>query len=303
MRAPVETLYRDYLAHRQPSARGKLRFHGAEGFDVYNPTAPFRDGECWLIAARVEQRDSERSQVRFFHWQGGDEAVLLEDMPVLPLQDPFVCWLHGQRVLGGVEVEFAADGSVTRWRTQFWCGPTVAQLRPLRCGPWGMKDIRLVELADSRILVFTRPQGQPGGRGTIGWTLIDSLSELTAQRLSRATLLEHVDESDWCGANEAHLLADGRVGVLAHVARFDAQQQRHYYAASFIFNPHNGVSSPIKIIACRDDFLPGDSKRDDLRDVVFSGGLYGLPGKAARLFCGTSDCEVQWRSIGDPFSG
>ncbi|WP_414164939.1 DUF1861 family protein [Superficieibacter sp. BNK-5] len=73
------------------------------------------------------------------------------------------------------------------------------------------------------------------------------------------------------------------------------------YAASFIFDPESGVSSPIKIIACRDDFLPGDSKRDDLRDVVFSGGLYGLPGKEVQLFCGTSDCEVQWRSVVDPF--
>lgn len=302
MRAPVEALYRDYLARRQPSARGKLRFQGVEGFDVYNPTAPFRDGERWLIAARVEQRESERSQVRFFHWQGGDEARLLPDAPVFPLQDPFVCRIDGQLMLGGVEVEFAADGNVLRWRTQFWWGPSLYRLRMLSVGPWGMKDIRLVQLADRRILIFTRPQGQPGGRGTIGWTIIDRLSELNAQRLSRATLLEQVNESDWCGANEAHLLADGRVGVLAHVARFDAQQQRHYYAASFIFDPCNGGSTPINIITCRDDFLPGASKREDLCDVVFSGGLYGLPGEDVRLFCGTSDCEVQWRSIRDPFS-
>lgn len=301
MRTPVDALFRDYLACRQPSARGKIRFHGVNGFDVYNPTAPFYDGERWLIAARVEKRDSERSEVRFFHWQGGDEAWLLPDAPIFPLQDPFVCRIDDLLVLGGVEVEFAADGSVSRWRTQFWRGPSPDQLRLFSYGPWGMKDIRLVQLADARILVFTRPQGQAGGRGTIGWIIIDSLSELTAQTMSRATLLEHVDENDWCGANEAHLLADGRVGVLAHVAQFDAQQQRRYYAASFIFDPESGVSSPIKVIACRDDFLPGDSKRDDLCDVVFSGGLYGLPGKEVRLFCGTSDCEVQWRSVAAPF--
>lgn len=301
MRAPVAALYRAYLACRQPSACGKIRFSGVSGYDVYNPTAPFADNGRWLIAARVEPRNSERSQVRFFHWLGGEEARLLAELPVFDLQDPFVCRIADRTVLGGVEVEFSPDDSVLRWRTRFLVGPSVADLQPLSQGPWGMKDIRLVELADQRILVFTRPQGQPGGRGTIGWMIIDSLAELNPQNIVRATLLEQVDENDWCGVNEAHLLADGRIGVLAHVARFDAQQNRHYYAASFVFDPGSGRCSPIKIITCRDDFLPGASKRDDLHDVVFPGGLYGMPGAEVRLFCGTSDCEVQWRSLPAPF--
>ncbi|WP_432701237.1 DUF1861 family protein [Kluyvera cryocrescens] len=40
-------------------------FHGVDGFDVYNPTAPFHVAGCWYLAARVEMRDSERSRVLF----------------------------------------------------------------------------------------------------------------------------------------------------------------------------------------------------------------------------------------------
>ena len=98
---------------------------------------------------------------------------------------------------------------------------------------------------------------------------------------------------DWCGVNSAQLLPDGRVDVLAHVAHFDSALNRHYYAARFIFDYHSGQSSPIEIVACRDDFLPGESKRDDLRDVVFPAGWLQMP-EGRLLFCGTSDCEVQW---------
>ncbi len=289
----VSELYQRYLAQRMPRKCGKIRFHGVKGVDVYNSSAPFRDADRRLIAARVEARASEMSQVCFFEWDGLNDALLVEDAPRFALQDPFVCWIDNQRVVGGVEVEFDAHNQPVRWRTQFWAGPSIFHMRLMTKGPWGMKDIRLVSLPDARVLVFTRPQGAIGGRGMIGWTIVDTLKDLNASSIDKATLLHHVESMDWCGVNAAQLLPDGRVEVLAHVAHFDSELNRHYYAARFIFDYHSGQSSTIEIVACRDDFLPGESKRDDLRDVVFPAGWLQMP-EGRLLFCGTSDCEVQW---------
>ncbi|WP_421355162.1 DUF1861 family protein [Pseudocitrobacter faecalis] len=293
MVARVSCLYQRYLAQRTPRKCGKIRFHGVKGMDVYNPSVPFCDADRWMIAARVEARTSEMSQVCFFTWDGHSDASLLEDAPRFALQDPFVAWVDNQRVMGGVEVEFDTSHQPVRWRTQFWAGPSISQMHLIATGPWGMKDIRLLSLPGGRVLVFTRPQGAIGGRGTIGWTIVASLNDLNEASITKATLLHHVESLDWCGVNSARLLPDGRVEVLAHVAHFDSELNRHYYAARFIFDYRNGESSPIEIIACRDDFLQGESKRDDLRDVVFPAGWLQMPERSL-LFCGTSDCEVQW---------
>lgn len=301
MSLPATTaLYRDYCQHPQSAASTKLTFSGVAGYDVYNPTAPFREGERWLIAARVERRDSEASQIRFFHWQGHAEAVLADDLPVFDLQDPFICRIDNDWVLGGVETAPDPDGKGLRWRTQLWQGKSIAALRPLTVGPWGMKDIRLLLLPDKRLLIFTRPQGEIGGRGKIGWLIINSLSELATPLFLQGTLLDQLESESWCGVNEAWLLDEQWVGVLAHVACFDAQGDRHYYAATFRLNFLTGKQTPLRIICSRADLRSGESKREDLRDVIFPGGLY-RDGKRCLLFCGASDCEVHWREIPDPF--
>ena len=63
-------------------------------------------------------------------------------------------------MVGGVEIfpHPTIAGSLA-WRTRFYHGSGGEDLQPFAVGPDGMKDIRLVELADGRIGVFTRPQG------------------------------------------------------------------------------------------------------------------------------------------------
>ncbi|OAT29149.1 hypothetical protein M976_01456 [Buttiauxella ferragutiae ATCC 51602] len=272
----------------------KIEFHGVAGFDVYNPTKPFRYQQQWIMAARVEARESELSQVRFFRLENFKSAYLLEDAPVFDLQDPFICQVGGEMVFGGVEVAFTSPGDRTLiWKTRFWRGKDLASLRHFADGPPGMKDIRLVDLEDGRILLFTRPQGALGGRGKIGWKIIHTLEELTPEVIEQAQLLEHVDALSWCGVNEAWLSAPNCVEVLAHVACFDEQGNRHYYAAAFNFDVSQRQSSPIRIMAERNDFLAGEAKRRDLSDVIFPGGLLLKNDNTVLLFCGTSDCEVQ----------
>ncbi|MCS2156326.1 DUF1861 family protein [Scandinavium sp. H11S7] len=296
----TDALYREYCLRRQSEASGKVTFIGVPGCDVYNPTAPFREDEQHFIAARVEARDSENAQVRFFHWDGQGTARLAEDAPAFNLQDPFICRIDNGWLLGGVEITADPDGSGWQWRTQFWQGPSIFTLRLIAVGPWGMKDIRLLQLSDKRILVFTRPQGALGGRGKIGWLILNSLSELKPSCFEQGRLLLQLDDDSWCGVNEAHVIDEQWVGVLGHVASFDACGNRHYYAASFCLNVISGQATPLRIICSRDDLQPGESKRDDLRDVIFPGGLY-RDGQRHLLFCGASDCEVHWREIADPF--
>lgn len=74
-----------------------------------------------------------------------------------------------------------------------------------------------------------------GSRGKIGAIVINSLADLTIEQIEKAPLLKRNFSGDeWGGGNEIHLLEDGRIGVLGHIACFDEAGDRHYYACSFV---------------------------------------------------------------------
>lgn len=279
----------------------RLHFVDVGERDVYNITAPFEDRGERVIAGRVEPRDSEHSQVVFFRQENGRWAPRVGD-PVLELQDPFFSRIHGELIVGGVEIfPHPNDPSRLGWRTRFYRGSQVRDLEPFAVGPDGMKDIRLVELADGQIGVFTRPQGEIGGRGTIGYTQIKTLDELTVDVINGATLLEQFYPEEWGGANEAHLLANGLVGVLGHIAHFDDEMNKHYYPIVFAFDPATKTASGMEIIAVRDNFPPGPAKLPTLVNVLFSGGLVRRDDGTAELYVGVSDAEAHRIVIPDPF--
>lgn len=272
--------------------------------DVYNITAPFEwDGKT-LLAGRVEERDSEHSEVVFFE-QEKERWIPVADAPVLKLQDPFVAKAEGMLVVGGVEVfPDSENPDRLRWRTVFYKGKKLKDLERFAKGPDGMKDIRLLQLGDGRILTAVRPQGVVGGRGKIGFMVINSLEELTEERIENTPVLDgQFTDEEWGGCNEMHLLPDGKIGVLSHIACFDEEGNRHYYPSCFVYDVESGEYTAMKIISERRDFAPGESKRADLEDVVFSGGLVRRTDGKAELYCGVGDAEAHVRMIDDPFSG
>ncbi|GBU11589.1 hypothetical protein AwEntero_01900 [Enterobacterales bacterium] len=300
----VKSLHQQFRSQATPvTGQAKIHFHGVDGEDVYNLTAPFRAGRISVIAARVEPRDSECSRVMFFDFDSHQRCDLLPDAPVLALQDPFFTHIGEQLIFGGVAVTpDPKNPAVLRWKTVLYRGADIHSLSPFFTGPEGMKDIRLVELQEGRVLVFTRPQGAVGGRGTIGYVVLNTLDELTSDALEQATLLYgQVSADEWCGVNAAYRLDAHDIGVLSHIARFDAQGHRHYYACTFVFNSQTHHCSPMKMIAERQQFELGPAKRADLNDVIFPGGLTFVDKSSARLYCGTSDCEAQWIDINYPF--
>ena len=279
----------------------KLVFAGVGERDVYNITAPFRVGEERIIAGRVEVRDSELAELVFFVERDGMWRPRPDTQSYPKLQDPCVARIGAELVIGGVEFPVTLDSGREGWRMIFFRGKRLEDLERFLIGPDHMMDIRLVELADGRVGVFSRPQGEPGGRGTIGFTAVDSLEELNAEAIAAAPLLEgQFLEEEWGGANEAHLLADGCLGVLGHIARMD-EEEKHYYPMAFVLDPANLERTPPRIIAARNYFPPGPPKRPDLVDIIFSGGLVRNGDGTATLYAGISDAEGARIDMPDPF--
>ncbi|MBO1511825.1 MTP-1 family protein [Metabacillus bambusae] len=295
-------LLQEFQLKDQPNHAEKLVFTGVGDKDVYNISAPFEDEGEIVLAGRVESRDSEHSEVFFFVEQNG-EWVPKENAPVYKLQDPFFTKIAGELVLGGVQIfpHPTLENSLS-WRTIFMKGEKIASLKEFANGPNGMKDLRLIELKDGSIGLLTRPQGEKGGRGKIGFRRLSSLEHLTIEEIEKTPLLKNqfIDE-EWGGANEAHLLANSLIGVLGHIANFDEEGNRHYYPMVFAIDPETGDYSDIKLIATRSNFRPGPSKRPDLVDVVFSGGLVRKPDGTADLYAGISDADAQKIKLEDPF--
>lgn len=280
----------------------KLKFIGVQGKDVYNITAPFEDEGELIIAGRVESRDSEISEVMFFKYENGS-WVKRENTIILSLQDPFVARINGELVLGGVEIyPHLSSKNTLGYRTAFYRGATINDLKKFTQGPEMMKDIRLVEVPDGKIAVFTRPQGEVGGRREIGFIIINKIDELNAAIIKKASLIQNqFNDEEWGGANELHILKNGLIGVLGHIASFDSIGNRHYYPMTFAFNIKTKEASAIKIIATRKNFPEGPYKRKDTIDVIFSGKIIRKENDKAELYCGVSDAEACKILIDDPF--
>lgn len=272
-----------------------------QDYDVYNISAAFNYQDERYLLARVEKRDSESSHTILF--QSEDDKNWKQVKYLFPLQDPFFTIIDNELIIGGVE--FTPDerpANTPAYRTVFYRGTSFDALERFATGPWGMKDLRLKGLQDGSILLLTRPQGEKGGRGRIGSTILHSLEELTVERINDTPLLSmEIPEDLWVGGNEVHELQNNRLGILSHIACFDEEGNRHYYASTFVMDANGENISDVEIIAERRDFADGDFKRPDLVDVIFSGGLERLANGKAKIYCGVSDAEAHARVIEDPF--
>lgn len=323
--------------NEKTNKRGKkVRFWRIGRHNIYNITAPLEieahplsTGEVkigrttYIIGRRERRRDAREAAVVWFK-KGIGFWLLDKSMPVIRGEDPFVTKITDKEgawiVVGSVIVDWPKKAnkvipgektSVT-WRTEFRKGRTLTELRaalrkaPFATGPAGMKDIRLVDLPDDRIGVFTRPQGKTGGLGKIGFTCISSLSELTPACLRNAPIIEGLfKDGEWGGANEIHVLDENHLGVVGHVACMttgkDGDMIRHYKAMAFVFDYKKRKVSKYHVIATRKDFPRGGAKHKNLKDVIFTGGLIRHGDGTATLYVGLSDREAGLKVIKDPF--
>ena len=304
----ARTLLTVYQQERKPDQMGVvLVFAGVPQHDVYNPSIPFSIDGMVVMAARVEKRSDEVSKTMFFQ-QKGDQWVLLPTAPVMDLQDPFVTFIDGEFWLGGVSVLWDGPRCVS-YNTHFYHGRSLQALRFAFAGPDMMKDIRLLQMADGRIAVFSRPQGEimlkkHGCIARIGLTLVDTIGQVDAQLIAQAPLLDgQFLPDEWGGCNQLYSLKNGLIGVIGHISWGEQVGDAfiiHYYSMSFAVDPATRLSTPVKIIAERACYPAGPQKNVRTADVTFTSGIVCLQDGRAELYAGLSDCQVGKVVIKDP---
>lgn len=289
----------------------KLSFQGVEGYDVYNTSIPFDwEGKTYLFG-RVERRaEWARSWVRLFENSGPDDWTLVPGSMIYQLEDPYVSRIAGELVLGGTHVRYKMS-EIDTYYGYFYRGSDLHDLYYFTTGPDFMKDIRLVELADGRVGVFSRPrhagiQKKYGSEAQIGFAVINNLDELSAEVVENAPYIAGLfGEGEWGGCNQVYLLDSGLLGVIGHKSytEQDANGEKLlvYLNIAFVFDPVLHEALDLKIIGTRPCYPAAPAKRPELVDCAFTSGIVLRPDGKADLYSGIGDTGEGRIVIDDPF--
>jgi hypothetical protein len=287
-----------------------LTFHGVEGYDVYNCSLPFTWEGKRYIFGRVERRSEwMRSWVRLFEECGKDEWSLVPDSMIYQLEDPYISKVQNQLVLGGTHVKVKSS-KLDTYYGYFYKGTDLNDLYYFTSGPDYMKDIRLVELADGKIGVFSRPRNEEimklyGCESMVGFAVIDSLDDLTEDVIENAPYVEGLfGPGEWGGCNQAYLLESGKVGVIGHISyidRVDGREISSYTNMSFVMDPQTRTVEDFKMIGTRSCYPAGPAKMPNLIDCAFTSGIVMRPDGMADLYSGIGDCKEGRIVIPYPF--
>ena len=281
----------------------KLTFKGVDaGYDVYNCSIPFKWNGADYIFGRVEPRDKWASSVTMlFRRTGRDEWSRVLEFGALELEDPYIQHVRGELIVGGTRVMKVA-GMVKTYRGAFYRdnkrGPM--HLEYFTTGPERMKDIRLIELADGRIGVFSRPRGEDvrrkyGSESVIGFTTINDLNELTPEVIEAAPVIDGIfGKDEWGGCNQAYLTDDGKVLVASHLCYSGAKAANGinrgvYCNASFVFDPATHTATHIRIVATRKLYPEQEPKVPHLDDCVFTSGFVFNDDGTCDIYTGLCD--------------
>lgn len=284
----------------------KLKFHGVEGYDVYNSSIPFQWKGQQYIYGRVERRQEwARSWVRLFKNTGKDVWTLVPDTMIYQLEDPYISIINDNLVLGGTHVRFNKS-KIDTYYGYFYKGTEINDLVYFTTGPDHMKDIRLVKIDDQNIGVFSRPRNEEvhkkyGSGSVIGFTIIKDLDELDADTIENAPVINKVfDKDEWGGCNQCYYLDSGLIGVIGHKC-YKADNILTYMNMSFVFDPKTYEVMDMKIIGTRSCYPDGPSKKINLVDCAFTSGIVMRDDGKADLYSGIGDCEVGRIVIDYPF--
>jgi len=294
-----------------------LKFHGADGFDVYNCSVPFKCNGKELIFGRVERReDWARSWVRLFSRTGPDDWTLVPGSMIYQLEDPCVSRIGGLFVLGGTHVQYSR-GEAAKFYGYFYRGSDIHDLTYFTTGPDNMKDIRLVEIRSGpykgKIGVFSRPRGEEirskyGSESVIGFTVINDLNELTADAIENAPAIDGLfDDGQWGGCNQCCSLESGDIGVIGHKSCRGADENGGellvYMNISFVFNCVDRVAKDLKIIGTRDCYPDAPPKKPELADCAFTSGIVAREDGKVDLYSGVGDAYQGRVTVDNPFAG
>lgn len=289
-----------YRRHERKRYHGKIiEFKGVDGYTVYNTTPPLwlnvEGQKKRIIAGRVERMDEwAHSRIMFFKEFSPFDFRLIKNSPIITGEDPSITMVGGKIVLSVVLVKaLFPKKNQCLFNTVYYSGDDIHELEPQPKWTLPGKNNRLVEIDDG-IAVATRPQGKIGGKGTMAYIELPSLAELSEDSVKDAQLLKGLFGGGWGGPNELNWIPKtNSIAVLGHGA-FQKKQKKIYFASFFqiIRDPQNKkikTNTNFRIIAVRDNFLPGPAKNYDLKEVVFPTGFIFKPDKHPLLFAGLGD--------------
>lgn len=305
------------LERKKPKGE-KLIFTGIGNKDAFN-VSYFEDeanGDRFVIA-RVEPRPRETESLTMFFAEENGICTLDPTMPVYCLQDFKADKLDGIVIGSGVETypkPTKTDPNGLGWHVAYLRGPNIRELKKFFIGPDMMKNIRLGLLADERIGIITRPNGQ------IGFTTCDSLDDICIDAIMKAKVIKGLlRKGEWGGFAGIHLLPNGLIGAWGHKARYIrtvlprrlwkkrnlmriSGPQKKYEGIACVFDPKSLEGSKPKTIVTRSDFPAGECKKEDLRDIFYPLGMKRNSDDTAIVYGGLSDAEGGRIEIPDPYT-
>lgn len=281
-----------------------LSFKGVNGRDVYNCSVPFVYNGRVHLFGRIEKREEwANSHVRLFVQTGKDEFTVVPGSMTWSLEDPFVSKIKGELIFGGTRVR-KIKNKVCSYYSDFFRGAP-EDLLYFTSGPNNMKDIRVVELNDGRIGVFSRPKTDT--MSMIGFIVINNINELTASIVEKAEALNVLHTGAWGGINQAYLLSTGMIGCIAHYS-YNARSSRGltlavYVNYAFVLNPNTLETHCERIIGTRSCYPSCPDKAPKLEDCAFSSGIVMKEDGKCDLYTGLGDTCQGRITIDYPFEG
>ena len=152
--------------------------------DVYNCSIPLEyEGETYILG-RVEPRTNWADSVTSLFVKKSDGRYhIVNEFNGYGLEDPFWAYINGEYIFGG-NIVFKTRGVTSFYATMFYRSKNLFDWKHFAIGPGNMKDIRLVQLPEGKIGVFSRPRDKKmieeyGSESLVGFTVIDSIDDLT----------------------------------------------------------------------------------------------------------------------------
>ena len=319
-----DRIWVDRYGYVCPLEQGKIiTIDGVDNRDYYNPSLCTL-GNSKILAFRMEDRDSSILAPDKYHPVIAFAAQLTErrwrllerPAPLDMLEDPTFLRIRKDNivhvVLGGVRVEVSGNSYIPN--TEFYTGPDMESLgsQPFAVIK-GMKDVRLLELPDGRLLLSRRPIGGEYREGRITLHILDGmdqLSKVNSTDLRTYAVLDSGYPNDWVGANSLYLIPDSSgelwIGLLGHLGLNDGDYGKHYAVTAYKIRLKDLLDSKVhhimpRIIATRACFEDGPWKTSELGDVVFPGSLDPLGHEQYRLWAGLSDARIGTVIVDNPF--
>ena len=289
-----------------------LKFAGVNGRDVYNCSIPFDHEGDRYIFGRVERRTEWANSVTYLFRYDRESGVWnkVENFDALPIEDPFVSVIGGELIVGGTHVVFVS-GKIADYSTYFYKGKSPFSLRLFSTGPSDMKDIRLFEIPDGRIGVFSRPRNEEirkkyGSGSIVGVTVIDSIEQLTPERIENAEYIHGMfGEDEWGGMNQAFYLKGELVGAIGHQCYNDYRdgvEYPVYINMMYIVDFEKRKVLEKRVIGTTDCYPDTPSKLPTLCDCAFTSGVVPAEKGKVSLYSGLRDCCEGCIVIDDPFA-